>query len=462
MTLALPLPSPRDERTARLATLGSTARATAVTTVEYASSASSSIGQAVFGHNPVSAIARTRYAAVRHRQNSAPFEHHLAADDGGGHHVRVEVSQHLGGRRRQHTQVAGLARLDACGLQPAGRGGRGTSSKPLTPRRIRRRPARRRCRFCDAPRRASPPTGRRRRTAYRWTAPPARRRAAARPAATTGAARLRGRRRGTGRRARRRSWAGSPPSHRARPGPRGCPRGTTAACSIRSRGWLPADAQRREGDDELGGGHAMHGDRAAGVMAVGDPRGELVEVEVGHRAGCAFPGARQCTRCRSSPCRCASTNSTMSPAPRSGVASVTPVMPYPAQPPAQLRQVDFALPQGIRPVRGPRCAAGRRGDRAAPPGPAPPSSGSTARRCGAARAPVVCGTRASSCVAVQVTGDRLVVADRPDPAVGTGLGGRQRGGDSGARSDRSAVRPIPNHAPRRPSTGGRGGRAGPG
>src|ERR1700682_6778280 len=42
MTLALPLPSPRRERTTRLATLGSTTRATAVTTVEYASSASSS------------------------------------------------------------------------------------------------------------------------------------------------------------------------------------------------------------------------------------------------------------------------------------------------------------------------------------------------------------------------------------------------------------------------------------
>jgi hypothetical protein len=45
MTLALPLPSPREVCTARLATLGSTARATVVTTVEYASSALSWSGR---------------------------------------------------------------------------------------------------------------------------------------------------------------------------------------------------------------------------------------------------------------------------------------------------------------------------------------------------------------------------------------------------------------------------------
>ena len=43
--LRLPPGVPREVRTARLATLGSTARATAVTTVEYASSASPSSGR---------------------------------------------------------------------------------------------------------------------------------------------------------------------------------------------------------------------------------------------------------------------------------------------------------------------------------------------------------------------------------------------------------------------------------
>ena len=39
--------------------------------------------------------------------------------------------------------------------------------------------------------------------------------------------------------------------------------------------------QRREGDDQLRGRHAVHRDRAAGGVAVGDPRGELGEVQIG-------------------------------------------------------------------------------------------------------------------------------------------------------------------------------------
>ena len=49
---------------------------------------------------------------------------------------------------------------------------------------------------------------------------------------------------------------------------------------MRSCGWVPASRSADEGDDELGGGHAVHGDRGVGGVAFGDPRGELVEVEV--------------------------------------------------------------------------------------------------------------------------------------------------------------------------------------
>src|SRR5260370_31511363 len=108
MTLALPLPSPREVRTARLATLGSTARATVVTTVEYASSASWSSGRRS------SAITQLAPVGQRLCRGSPPAElsreNHLACDDGGGHHLCVEFVERLGGRRGQHTKVAGLAR----------------------------------------------------------------------------------------------------------------------------------------------------------------------------------------------------------------------------------------------------------------------------------------------------------------------------------------------------------------
>ena len=217
--------------------------------------------------------------------------------------------------------------------------------------------------------------------------------AAARPAATTGAARLRGRRRGTGRRARRRSWAGSPPSHRARPGPASLSSGTTAACSIRSRGWLPAERSAARVTTSCAAVTQCTATGPPALMPVDDPRGELVRGRVGHRAGCAFPGARQMHPLPQPTVsmRLHQLDDVAGTEVRGGVGDAGDAVS--GQPPAQVREVDFALPQRIRPSAVRRCAAGRRGDRAAPPGPAPPSSGSTARRCGAARAPVVCGTR---------------------------------------------------------------------
>ena len=167
------------------------------------------VGQTVFGHNLIQRLRGRGYAVVRHRQNSAALENHLACDDGGGHHLGVEFVEHL-------VQAAPPRRTGRRVGPAVWRGGRWvgprcrrTSSKPHAPRHIRRGRGPRRLRWFYGRRRASSPTGRPRRTACRWTARPAPRPSAVRRPATARGVRRRGRRSGTGRRARRRSWAGS-------------------------------------------------------------------------------------------------------------------------------------------------------------------------------------------------------------------------------------------------------------
>ena len=55
--------------------------------------------------------------------------------------------------------------------------------------------------------------------------------------------------------------------------------GTTAACSMRSPGWPPADAQCGERDNQLSMGDAVQRDRDIVVVVIADPAGELVDVE---------------------------------------------------------------------------------------------------------------------------------------------------------------------------------------
>ena len=153
----------------------------------------------------------------------------------------VEFAQHVCGPvRRQHAQVARLAGLDARGAQRVGRAGRRTSSTPRAPRHIRPRRVPRRWRWCavhrGAHRRPRILVAERHVRGQRDRHPGL---AAARPPATARGVRRRGRRRGTGPRARRRSWAGSPRSLRSSARSATLSSGTTAACSMRSCGWRP-------------------------------------------------------------------------------------------------------------------------------------------------------------------------------------------------------------------------------
>ena len=55
--------------------------------------------------------------------------------------------------------------------------------------------------------------------------------------------------------------------------------GTTAACSMRSRGWLTGRSQRGERDDKLSVGDTVQRDRDVVVVVVAHPAGELVDVK---------------------------------------------------------------------------------------------------------------------------------------------------------------------------------------
>ena len=159
------------------------------------------------------------------------------------------------------------------------------------PRRIRRRRGRRRCGGCDAPRRASPPTGRRRRTACRWTALPAPRPAAARPRRHSSCCSSAG--------TSSRYW--SPRSATKL----GCvttvtPSSTRSAEVVVGHDGRVLDAVARVGARRRAAPTRVTTSCAAVTqctatgpsvgVAVDDPRGELVQVEVGRRAGCACPG----------------------------------------------------------------------------------------------------------------------------------------------------------------------------
>src|ERR1700739_1127926 len=108
MTLALPAPSPRRLRTARLATLGSTAFATAVTTAEYASKASRSSGitASAWQRLPVcpSSPSAEPLALPTGRQDQLTHPRRISLTAGGFHHRTDDRA------RRGHLAAADLLR----------------------------------------------------------------------------------------------------------------------------------------------------------------------------------------------------------------------------------------------------------------------------------------------------------------------------------------------------------------
>ncbi len=143
--------------------------------------------------------------------------------------------------------------------------------------------------------------------------------------------------------------------------------GTTAACSMRSCGCVPAACSADDRHHQLRGGHAVHRYRGLQRRGVRRSTRSARRDRGRRRAGSACPepggahaGAARPAGAPASASRCRWTL-------KSGVASVTPVTPPDELSLRLISASPLSLRCNVLTSCGRRCEAARRGDRSAPP-----------------------------------------------------------------------------------------------
>ena len=267
--------------------------------------------------------------------------------------------------------------------------------------------------------------------------------------------------RGTGRRARRRSWAGSRPSTPRSARSAMLSSGTTAACSMRSCGWR---ARRRAAPRVVTTSWAAvtqctaTGASAAWRSAIHAVSSVEVEVVVVQDALARRQAVHALTQL-AAPVRLHQLHDVADFEVRRGVGDAGDAVC--AQPAADLGQSAFVALQRVRPaaVGAAQPAVGVIGQ----PHPGQPRRVQRPQHAAAVlHADRDRRRHLVEHVAVQRSCDRFVVADRPDPAVAADVGVGERAGQVVAARAPPRARPGPTSTPRPPSADGRGGRAGPG